>query len=191
MKIQKRLTYANVAATLALVFAMSGGALAASKYLITSTKQISPKVVKALKGKAGPQGLLGKEGTAGKEGKEGKPGEPGKEGKEGVPGTAVAYALVNADGTVDPEHSKGITSANVTKEATSAYCFRGLGFTPKAAVATVQLSIAAPMYYASVAIPGSVAGDCSTSPSAPQVEVGTINGETKKFAPAAFFIFFE
>jgi hypothetical protein len=44
---RRRLTYANVAATLALVFSMSGGALAASHYLIKSTKQISPKVLKS------------------------------------------------------------------------------------------------------------------------------------------------
>jgi hypothetical protein len=36
-KIRKRLTYANVAMTLALVFAMTGGAYAAKHYLITST----------------------------------------------------------------------------------------------------------------------------------------------------------
>lgn len=60
---------------------MSGGALAASKYLITSTKQISPKVVKQLKGKAGkagPSGPIGKEGPPGKEGSPGKEGAPGK-----------------------------------------------------------------------------------------------------------------
>ncbi len=44
---RKRLTYANVTATLALVFSMSGGALAASHYLIKSTKQISPKVLRS------------------------------------------------------------------------------------------------------------------------------------------------
>jgi hypothetical protein len=44
----KRFSYANVVATLALVLAMSGGALAASHYLITSTKQISPRVLKKL-----------------------------------------------------------------------------------------------------------------------------------------------
>ncbi|MHB8240434.1 MAG: hypothetical protein ACYDHN_00430 [Solirubrobacteraceae bacterium] len=44
---RKRLTYANVTATLALVFSMSGGALAASHYLIRSTKQISPKVLRS------------------------------------------------------------------------------------------------------------------------------------------------
>ena len=56
--IRKRVTYANVAMTLALVFAMSGGAYA-SKYLITSTKQISPKVLKTLKGAAGKTGPAG------------------------------------------------------------------------------------------------------------------------------------
>src|SRR6266516_6405599 len=98
------LTYANVAATLALVFAMSGGALAAKHYLINATKQISPKVLKALKGKTGKAGATGKEGPAGKDGAPGAPGGPGKEGPrgpEGAPGSALAYAHVNADGTLD------------------------------------------------------------------------------------------
>jgi hypothetical protein len=80
---RKRITYANVAATLALVLSMSGGALAASHYLINSTKQISPKVLKKLKGNVGPAGLQGKEGPQGKEGVTGK---EGKEGKQGIPG---------------------------------------------------------------------------------------------------------
>ncbi len=62
---RRRLSYANVTATLALVFAMSGGALAANHYLINSTKQINPKVLKKLKGNAGAPG---KEGPSGKEG---------------------------------------------------------------------------------------------------------------------------
>ena len=62
--IRKRLTYANVAMTLALVFAMTGGAYAANKYLITSTKQISPKVLKSLKGATGTNGAAGPAGAA-------------------------------------------------------------------------------------------------------------------------------
>src|SRR5437870_10064689 len=46
-------------ATLALVFAMSGGALAAHHYLINSTKQISPKVLKKIEGGHGSTGAAG------------------------------------------------------------------------------------------------------------------------------------
>ncbi len=56
---RKHLSYANVVATLALFFASSGGALAASHYLINSTKQINPKVLKKLKGSAGKPGPAG------------------------------------------------------------------------------------------------------------------------------------
>jgi hypothetical protein len=99
---RRRISYANVAATLALVFAMSGGALAASHYLINSTKQINPKVLKKLKGNTGPKGLTGltgltgatgATGAAGKEGGAGKEGTAGKEGPRG-PGI-VASAVSN------------------------------------------------------------------------------------------------
>jgi hypothetical protein len=79
----KRIRYANVVATLALVFAMSGGALAAHHYLITSTKQISPKVLKKLKGARGKTGATGKVGATGKEGATGKDGAKGEIGARG------------------------------------------------------------------------------------------------------------
>jgi len=97
------MTYANVLTTFALVFAMTGGAYAAKKYIITSLKQISPKVLKELQGKAGlpgANGLTGPTGPAGQPGPtgpagakgdtgpEGKQGVEGKEGKEGSPWTA-------------------------------------------------------------------------------------------------------
>ena len=56
---RRHLNYANVVATFALVFAMSGGALAAKHYLINSTKQIKPSVLKQLKGNAGKTGPAG------------------------------------------------------------------------------------------------------------------------------------
>ncbi len=46
--LRRHLSYANVTATLALVFAMSGGALAAKHYLVNSTKQLNPTVIKSL-----------------------------------------------------------------------------------------------------------------------------------------------
>jgi|SRR5581483_5828396 len=81
-----RITYANVTATLALVLAMSGGALAAKHYLINSTKQINPKVLRKLhgakgsRGAAGPVGSVGPQGIAGPEGKRGARGEKGDAG---------------------------------------------------------------------------------------------------------------
>jgi hypothetical protein len=104
--IRRRFNYANVTATLALFFAMTGGALAASHYLITSTKQIKPSVLSALKGKAGVagatgpvgaagaagaqglQGSAGVKGETGASGSQGPEGKAGKEGKEGSPWTA-------------------------------------------------------------------------------------------------------
>lgn len=61
---RQRLTYANVVATLALVISMSGGAIAASHYLITSTSQIKPSVLRAIKGRSGPAGPAGPSGAA-------------------------------------------------------------------------------------------------------------------------------
>jgi hypothetical protein len=85
------MTYANVLATLALLFAMAGGAAAASHYLITSSKQISPKVLKELKtagprGTAGPAGAAGPAGPSGPAGANGTNGASGVEGKQGIQG---------------------------------------------------------------------------------------------------------
>src|SRR5271169_750268 len=112
---RRHLSYANVVATLALVFAMSGGALAASHYLIKSTSQISPKVLKKLAGRTGKRGAIGPTGATGpalgatpgqsgaaasagprgaegKQGREGPPGRDGRQGKEGPSGPTGASA---------------------------------------------------------------------------------------------------
>ena len=87
---RRHLTYANVVATLALVFAMTGGALAAKHYLVNSTSQISPKVLKKLKGRTGKTGATGKPGATG------ATGSPGAEGKQGAVGPSNAYTAFNA-----------------------------------------------------------------------------------------------
>jgi hypothetical protein len=133
--IRKRLTYANVAMTLALVFAMTGGAYAASKYLITSTKQIKPSVLASLKGKngapgatgaqgpagpagpAGPTGTAGAKGEAGANGKEGPAGPAGptgptgKQGTPGTPGTPGATGPAGPAGATGPAGANGATGA--------------------------------------------------------------------------------
>jgi hypothetical protein len=89
---RRHLSYANVAATLALVFSMSGGALAASHYLINSTKQINPKVLKKLKG-TGKTGTTGPRGPAGANGAAGGQGAAGSQGAKGTTGPAGLSAL--------------------------------------------------------------------------------------------------
>ena len=102
------MSYANVVATFALVFAMSGGALAATHYLITSTKQIKPSVLASLKGKAGAngaQGAAGAQGPAGPAGAAGAKGEngaAGANGKEGANGASVTSTPLG----VGNEHCK-------------------------------------------------------------------------------------
>jgi hypothetical protein len=46
---RKHLSYANAVATLALLFAMSGGALATRHYLLNSVNQINPRVLNQLR----------------------------------------------------------------------------------------------------------------------------------------------
>ncbi len=95
--LRSHLTYANVVATLALVFAMSGGALAASHYLINSTRQINPKVLGRLRGSRGPRGPAGVPGLSiqGPSGAsiKGPKGDPGHEGHEGHEGFSALSAL--------------------------------------------------------------------------------------------------
>ena len=130
----------TVIATLALVFAMTGGAYAAKKYLITSTKQISPSVLKSLQGKAGPAGAAGpggpqgpagaagakgENGTAGSNGKNGEPGQKGEQGPQGATGNTGANGKsVTVSGTASGCAEGGVTveeesSANRTKSATA------------------------------------------------------------------------
>src|SRR5580704_2106272 len=87
---RRRVNATGVVAVLALVFAMSGGAFAAGRYLITSTKQISPKVLKALKGNAGAAGAKGAAGAAGAAGAVGAVGATGAGGPAGGAGVAGA-----------------------------------------------------------------------------------------------------
>ena len=110
--IRRHLTYPNVVATLALILAISGSALAANHfvastsknkeftstpkskeftYTITSISQISPRVQAELTaaGKRGPGGAAGATGAPGSPGSQGPPGltgAPGTPGSEGVRG---------------------------------------------------------------------------------------------------------
>ena len=137
-KLRRRLSYANITATLALLFAMSGGALAATHYVITSTKQISPKVRKELKGAKGPAGPAGLAGAAGAQ---------GPAGGQGPAGTAQAWASVQASGTSgNPTFTEnsGFSGSPISPSA-------GIVCIPAPAHTAVALTLEAPGYIQQVA----------------------------------------
>jgi hypothetical protein len=124
-RIFKRISYTNIALTVAIFFAMAGGALAAKRYVIISTSQISPRVLKALEGKpggpgatgaAGPAGAKGEPGPVGSAGEKGSQGLPGEEGPEGEPGEPGPEGVCSKANCVLPKGAsvKGVWGTNGT-----------------------------------------------------------------------------
>jgi hypothetical protein len=109
-KLVAHVNAATILATVALFLALSGGAYAASHYLITSTRQLSPKVIKALKGQAGKAGERGPSGPAGPTGPAGAagaagtgtPGATGNTGPEGKAGTSVTNTELKKGNSASP-----------------------------------------------------------------------------------------
>jgi len=96
--LRNRFGIPGIVAVFALVFAMAGGALAAKKYIITSTNQIKPSVLKSLQGKAGPAGAAGAKGDAGPAGPQGPAGKNGTNGTNGATGVTGAIGTTGATG---------------------------------------------------------------------------------------------
>ena len=127
---RRRLTYANVIATLALFLALNVGAYAAIRIPANSIgsaqlknkavtpKKVSPAALKLFKGAKGSKGAKGL---------------PGPAGARGPGGTAVAFAAVGAGGTTVASQTKNVTDANIKHTASGVYCFE-LPFAPKNAI---------------------------------------------------------
>jgi hypothetical protein len=141
-------------AYLALFFALGGTSFAAVTALPKNSVgspqikngsiqkvDISKRTVSALRGLRGLRGLTGATGATGTAGAQGPKGDTGATGS---PGSALAYAHVNADGSLVAADSKNITAGNLYKSTlmTGVYCFKGLGFTPHNVVATPQINSA-------------------------------------------------
>jgi hypothetical protein len=140
-------------AVVLLVLATGGAAWAAHRYLVTSTKQISPKVLAQLRGgkgkpgspgdtgPAGSQGTTGNAGPAGAQGligATGPAGLPGSTGSTGPAGSALAYAYVQSNGTlVTSLTSSNITQSEITNPSTGFYCINSLPFTPHVIAVTI------------------------------------------------------
>jgi len=85
------------------MFSLSGGALAASHYLISSKKQIDPKVLRELKGTSGKNGANGASGPAGPPGPQGIPGREGLSGSEGS--SAAGFAFMDRTGSLQDTYN--------------------------------------------------------------------------------------
>ncbi len=102
-KLRNYLSYANVAATLALVFALTGGAFAATSHssggsasfkatasatpVATVAKTKKKAAPRSTRGPAGPKGATGATGTTGATGPAGATGPGGSQGSQGPAGT--------------------------------------------------------------------------------------------------------
>jgi hypothetical protein len=100
-----------IIAGLALFIALGGSAAAARHYLVTSTSQIKPSVLKKLKGNAGAQGAAGQTGAAGATGPQGPAGPSNLSALTTVigPTVEVPAGKVGAAEAVCPAGSRAVS----------------------------------------------------------------------------------
>ncbi|HWX88373.1 MAG TPA: hypothetical protein VNX67_09375 [Solirubrobacteraceae bacterium] len=98
-------------ALLALFIALGGSAVAANHYLINSTAQINPKILKKLRGDIGPAGTNGSNGTAGAAGATGPQGPAGEKGETGPKGAT------GLKGEPGPKGEAGTAAAGLNDSA--------------------------------------------------------------------------
>jgi hypothetical protein len=106
--------------------------------------------------------------------------------------TPVAFARVSSTGDVIEASSRDVADANVTREKTAAFCFRGLGFEFKSAQVTIDygaVDSTGTKEIAQVAL-GNPKGDCAATPTVAQLEVVTAEADTATAKAHGFFIWF-
>lgn len=117
----------NFLALLALFIALGGTSFAAANAI--NGKSIKPhtipknrltnSAIRSLKGARGARGAQGAQGAQGPTGGSGAKGTTGAKGPTGAAGTAVAYAHVNDNGTLDAANSKNVLSSRYQNDPTS------------------------------------------------------------------------
>jgi hypothetical protein len=137
-RLRSKLTYSNVISTFCLVLLLGGGTAYAASQLekesVGANQLKKGAVTPAKLSKGSKATLTGPAGAKGATGATGATGPQGPKGDSGAPGSALAFARVEANGALDLAHSKNITS--VTHPAVNGlYCI-----TPSVPVANVVVS---------------------------------------------------
>jgi Collagen triple helix repeat (20 copies) len=185
MRILRKLTYANVLATLALFMAVGGGgaiAVASTGGHAASTKSQGS----GHRGPRGPRGFRGQKGNQGSTGATGARGAPGAPGAPGAAGSALGYADVSPSGTL-------ISSKNMKMVAENGglYCMALNSGTPSNLSAMVDNAGADPRaaFVSGNLNAGSIATVCPP-PTTIQINTGTVGNPASSgtFAPEGFFI---
>jgi len=180
-RLRRRLTYANVISTLALVLVVGGGsAIAASQFgreSIPSSALKKESIGPGKLNKAAKATLVGAPGPAGPAGPAGLPGP------QGPAGTGRAYGVTkNIDGTLDPARSK---NATVRRATTGTYCITpGAGIDPASAVVVASPDFSGPINGKVVAQFRSSAIDCTAG----ELEVKLFEDGTAKDGWFSFVI---
>jgi Collagen triple helix repeat (20 copies) len=208
---RRHLTFANVAASLALFIALGGGAYAAIVLPKDSVTTVQVKngslLAKDFRRGQLPRGPQGPPGAAGARGLQGVKGDTGPEGIQGVqglkgdtgaPGSALGFANIGATGSVSS--ASNVSAANVTHTMTGEYCFKNLPFTPKNAVVTKDIGNGGSSFVTfNVQVPadGFGVGSCGASDQAVvdafQATLQTVNNVTSvvgQLTDVGFYIVF-
>ncbi|MFL5839073.1 MAG: collagen-like protein [Thermoleophilaceae bacterium] len=189
----RRLSYANVTATLALFIALGGSGYAALNLpanSVTSKQvkngsllskdfkkgQLKARGQRGAAGVQGPQGDRGLAGLPGPSGLAGAPGGQGAKGDAGSDGLAKAYAGISGLGQTLPG-AKGISTANITVHPFGEYCINGLSFTPTSiSVMPDVLSGDIHPWVAEVQVPSENTGGCGGAQAYIRIAEETIAG---------------
>lgn len=179
--LRKRLSYANVISTLALLLVIGGG----SAYAATQFEKESIGT-RALKKEAVTPAKLSQKAKAaltGPKGATGATGATGPAGPAGAPGTARAYGETSDNnGTLIPERSK---NATVRHAATGTYCITpGAGIDPNSAALLVSADFANSGTAKTIAQIRSTNIDCNAG----ELEVKIWNDGAAKDAQFSFLI---
>jgi hypothetical protein len=174
--IRSHLSYANVIATVALFLALGGTAWALSKNSV-GTKQLKNN---AVTGKKIKNGAVTRRKIAAS-------AQQALKGQQGAPGTALGYAHVLQNGTLDTANSKNVASAYESSPGSGRYC---LNFSVpfKNVVGSGDYSATESVIGPDVD-PGDIAVDCTSGPA--NVIVYVFSGPNlTTLTPDPFYIIF-